>query len=259
MTVGPTDEYSDDEYPGIDCAGNATINLVGKNIVEVNKRGDAGIFVREGSTLTIGGTGSLEAYGGSQNNTSKGAGIGGYHIHGEKNGVNCGHIVINSGTITAVGNTGCAGIGSGRRASCDGITINGGTVTASNDGEAADIGSGQNGSCGNITISGGTVEATGGNNAAGIGSGYWGKFTSITITNGITSVKATRVVGDEEGYKPLPIGFGKNDRDNGSVTFGNRDMIFWGDLESIVNDDEYGGIHIEVSNDGDVWTLTPAP
>lgn len=63
MTIAPPNDYSSLEYPGIACAGNANINLVGKNVVEVNGRGDAGIFVPSGSTLTIEGEGSLEAYG----------------------------------------------------------------------------------------------------------------------------------------------------------------------------------------------------
>lgn len=63
MTIAPPNENPSLEYPGIACAGNANINLVGKNVVEVNGRGDAGIFVPSGSTLTIEGEGSLEAYG----------------------------------------------------------------------------------------------------------------------------------------------------------------------------------------------------
>lgn len=269
MTIAPPNEYSSLEYPGIACAGNANIILDGENVVKVNENADPGIFVPSGSTLTIGGTGSLEAYGGDFDSTSKGAGIGGYHIHGEEYGIDCGHIVINSGTVTAVGNTGCAGIGSGRRASCDGITINGGTVTASNDGEAAGIGSGHNGSCGDITISGGTVTATGGQNGAGIGSGNQGYCGNITIATSITSVTAMQ--GMKQEGSTDPIGKGVDATDLGTVTFGGVTVFdeygWYGPYTGEGYEGYYGGLTLSITSDDvdedpysvdmrTVWTLT---
>ncbi len=131
--------------PAIQCIGNATITLVGSNIVSTSKNGYPAIQAGpSGTTLTIQGTGSL----------------------------------------TATGGNGGAGIGSGEL-----------------------------GTCGDITISGGTVTATGGDMGAGIGSGFMGVFSSITITSGITSVTATMGTAAQ-----APIGRGDGDSTSGSVT-----------------------------------------
>ena len=170
-----------DKYPGIECKGSATINLMGTNQV-VGNNSDAGLSVPEGKTLTIQGDGSLTAQGG--NNA---AGIGSRYKG------SCGNIIISGGTVSATGGSLGAGIGSGSGSdsSCGNITISGGTVTATCSSEGAGIGSGSNASCGNITISGGTVTATS-NKGAGIGSGNKGKCGSITITDKVTSVTAVR-------------------------------------------------------------------
>ncbi len=138
--------------PAIKCEGDATITLVGSNTVSTSASGYPAIQAGpSGKTLTIQGSGSLTANGGSE----------------------------------------AAGIGSGYNSTCGAITISGGTVTASGGDLAAGIGSGQRGTCGDIIISGGTVDATGGDYGAGIGSGSGGQFSSISITAGITSVTAT--------------------------------------------------------------------
>lgn len=146
---------------GIVCKGSATITLVGTNNVSSSKSGCAGIQAGPaGSTLTIQGSGSL----------------------------------------TATGANGGAGIGSGESTTCGNIVIAGGTVTASGGVRSAGIGSGGNGSyCGDITISGGTVVANGDpassdntdSGGAGIGSGGGYRSSSagtvcgkITITGG---------------------------------------------------------------------------
>ena len=155
--------------PAIWCDGNATIVLTGTNTVTTSAEGQPAIFIPEGKTLTIQGTGSLTA-----NATGDGAaGIGGGYQGGTSYaGINCGNIIIESGTITATG-------------------------------IAAGIGSGNHGICGNITITGGTITATGGDNAAGIGGGFNASCGNITITSGVTSVEATM------GYKAgAPIGYG---------------------------------------------------
>lgn len=141
---------------GIICSGNATINLEGANTVIASTSHYPAVQVgATGKTLTIGGSGSLnaEAY-----NCAAGIG-GGWNV-------DCGNITINGGTITATGGINAAGIGSGQ-----------GNIT--------------NGSCGIITINGGTVTARGGLGAAGIGGGQYGRYGSIVISNGITSVTAT--------------------------------------------------------------------
>ena len=141
---------------GIICSGHATINLEGANTVIASTSHYPAVQVgATGKTLTIGGSGSLnaEAY-----NCAAGIG-GGWNV-------DCGNITINGGTITANGGINAAGIGSGQ-----------GNIT--------------NGSCGIITINGGTVTARGGLSAAGIGGGQYGRYGSIVISNGITSVTAT--------------------------------------------------------------------
>ena len=138
--------------PGIKCLGDATIILEGNNTV-MGGGTYAGIYVPEGKTLTIRGTGSLTVTGGSG-----GAGIGG------NNEGNCGSIVISGGTITATGGSGGAGIGLGYSSGC---------------------------AFGDITISGGTVTATGSGNAPGIG-GPYANFQNITITDGVTKVTVSK-------------------------------------------------------------------
>ena len=139
--------------------------------------GIGGSFGQSCGTITIRG-GIVEAMG------YLGAGIGcGY-------AGNCGDITISgSAKVTATGNEGGAGIGSGKgdlcgNSSCGAITISGSAnVTATGSGNAAGIGSGYvclglggdniESSCGAITISGSaTVTATGGEGGAGIGSGH---------------------------------------------------------------------------------------
>ena len=178
-------------YPGIECIGSATINLMGTNQVEGNF--SAGISVPKDETLTIQGGGTVTAKG-----SSDGAGIGG------KAEVSCGNIIISGGTVTATSSDGGAGIGSGKEGSCGNITISGGTVTAmSSDGGAsgAGIGSGFKASCGNITISGGNVTATGSGGGAGIGSGKEGSCGKITISGGTVTATSNKGAGIGSGHK----------------------------------------------------------
>ena len=153
------------QYAGIDCEGDATIILSGTNKVKGGAELKPAIYIPKDYTLTIRGSGSLEADG-----TGCGAGIGGGEIY------DCGNIVIAGGDITAKAGTESAAIGSGNNRSCGAITISGGTVTASTTGTGtgggAAIGSGDTGSCGTISISGGTVTATSSSWGAAIGSGY---------------------------------------------------------------------------------------
>jgi hypothetical protein len=173
--------------PAIWCDGNATIVLTGTNTVTTSAEGQPAIFIPEGKTLTIQGTGSLTA----ESTNNGGAGIGGGYQGGiSYAGINCGNIIIESGTVTATGKA--AGIGGGAYGTCGTITINGGTVTATGGQFAAGIGSGYNGTCGNITISSGvtSVEATMGYEAgAPIGNGKNGSCGSISI-DGTTSWSA---------------------------------------------------------------------
>lgn len=200
------------------CNGNADINLVGTNSITAPANYAAVQIGDEGTTLTISGTGSLNAVGGSDG----GAGIGtGLAQDEEKTG---GNITINGGTINATGGSFGAGIGCGQAYSktennnatnkCGNISITGGTVTATGGLTAAGIGTGTatinyenkfaSTVCGDILITGGTVTANGDVAAAGIGTGSVttimgtgsAKCGAITITSDVTKVTATK--GDDD-------------------------------------------------------------
>ena len=212
------------KWAGLTCAGDATIILADGSTNTVNGfyQDYPGIFIAEGKTLTIQGSGSLTAtsggsikssgagIGGAQNiacgnivieggtvtATSGGGSDGGAGIGGGKNGL-CGAISI-SGTanVTATGGPGGAGIGSGSGGTVGAISISGtANVTATGGSDGAGIGSGNSGTVsGTISIEGGTVTAKGGGkygHGAGIGSGYHGSCNTINIGSGITQVVAT--------------------------------------------------------------------
>lgn len=192
-------------WAGISCEGDANIILSGTNRVKGFHIHYPGIHIAEGNTLTIDGTGSLNA-----SSNGQGSGIGGGYA------ISNGNIVIEGGTITATGGQYATGIGG------DGgyITISGGTITARGGGTGAGIGTRNGGDCGDITISGGTVTAYGGKSAAGIGGGSNGsRCGDITITSGVTRVTATK--GD---LAPCSIGKGKDNPSQtctcGTVTIG---------------------------------------
>ena len=205
---------ADDSY--IDCEGDATIILESENSICAAKNNPA-IWVNEGKTLTIKGTGSLDA-----ENVGYAAGIGG----GET--LPCGNIVIESGTIVAKGGESASGIGSGghdadgigatvaeqyAETTCGNIEIKGGHITATGDSYGAGIGCGGRGTCGNITITGGTIIATGGEqDSAGIGGANASICGKITITGG--TVTAT-------GHWGCPgIGMGSNGTATDQTTCG---------------------------------------
>ncbi|MBQ2061303.1 MAG: hypothetical protein II458_01345 [Oscillospiraceae bacterium] len=124
------------------------------------------------------------------------------------------NIVINGGTVTAVGGGSGAGIGCVHDST---VTINGGTVTAT--GGTSDGGVGAAGIGGNyvnmkpgtIIINGGTVTAKGGDGTnanragAGIGGASGGFGGSITISGGI--VNATGGLNGGSGIGPGAISF----------------------------------------------------
>ena len=243
------------DYAGLNCLGNATIIL--KNGTTNTVKGFGvdypGIHIPSGYTLTIQGTGTLNA---SSIDYSYSAGIGGGNM------INCGNITINSGTIIATcGRYESAGIGSGKLSSCGDITINGGTITATGGNGysgrgGAGIGSGYASSCGNITINGGIVMATGGDHATGIGSGAHSSCGNITIKNTVTSVTATK--GSDA---PNSIGSGYSCTSCGTVKFGDATVYngsAWSPNPMVAGN--YGGLTLAIStttNTNDTWTLTP--
>ena len=191
-------------HAGITLLGDATILLKGDNAVTGSERGYAGIYVPYGSTLTIDGTGSLEASSGNMDSGSAttrwACGIGANNNLGNENKIQyqSGNIVINGGTITAIGGNQSAGIGSSLYGCCGYITINGGTVTAKCElYYGAGIGGGRQGSFGDITIrSGAQVTATRGGGSpapSSIGQGsvenYPHSFGTVTIEDGANVIQ----------------------------------------------------------------------
>lgn len=172
------------QWAGITLEGDGTIVLEGINKVKNGYEAYPGIYVPENKTLTIYGSGSLDA-----SSNGYGAGIGSGYDYSS-----CGNITINGGTINATGGKNGAGIGSGYKSSCGNIIISGGIVDAAGGYGSSGIGSGYSySSCGSITVNGGTVNATGGENAAGIGSGYSNSSCgNITIKNTVVKVEATK-------------------------------------------------------------------
>ena len=143
-----------------------------------------GIYIPQGSTLTIYAQSDGETAGKIVSHPSDGAAIGG------KSGNDNGNIVIHGGNIEAEGTDFCAGIGSNDGQTGGTITIYGGTITAKGGDGGAAIGGGRNCSGGTITINGGTITANGPTDSetneygAGIGGGDYGDGGNITINGG---------------------------------------------------------------------------
>ena len=156
---------------GIDCKGDAVVILLGDNTMS----GVTGIYVPPGKTMTIRGLGTLTASG------TTGIGAWGYN--------SCGNIVIEGGTIVALGSA--AGIGCAYYGHCGNITITGGDITATASQNKTDdyaaIGTGNDaryGHCGDITIGLGITKVVAtkspkASNCIGIGTG--GSYGVVTI------------------------------------------------------------------------------
>ena len=224
VTITSIPDDPSHKWAGINCPGDATIVLASgtTNTVKGGDRMYPGIYIAPDKTLTIEGSGTLDAR--SNGNYPDGAGIGGgYNIA-------CGNIVIKGGNITAAGGRGAAGIGGGFKSSTGDaswgyITISGGNITATG-GQistgtsgtiygGAGIGSGGGTSyrCGQINITGGTINATGGQNAAGIGGGSDSSCGGITISGGTVDVYG--------GQNAVAIGTGVRVTSNGAPFCGN--------------------------------------
>ncbi len=165
----------------------------------------AGIHVAEGASLTIDGTGTLNAVSKEVTSASEpfdktlGAGIGG-------NG--------GTETITTEDNAGS-------------ITIEGGTINAKSEGDGAGIGGGwtngsAHGSFRSITINGGKVTAESGGNGAGIGCGCWAaEMGTININGGEIHAKSASPANQSYaiGYAHRGTDFESNVSVEGGVIF----------------------------------------
>jgi len=257
-------------------SGNVNLVLNGENTVEGNS-GYAGIYIASDASLTISGSGVLNAKGGDGLKTydlpanlqvgsqkkgyvGGGAGIGGngllvgaYDDIPILGLVNCfGNITINGGTINATG---------------------GGIPNYTNNGAGAGIGAGGtssssgmgNISSGNVHINGGTVNAIGGNGqsnsltggGAGIGTGgvtgdYWDPYNNnvkVSISGGTINATGTA---DGAG-----IGGGAN-TDGGiiEITGGTIKAIGGYEVEGGEQYSKYGGAGIGGGDCGGVTSIT---
>ena len=104
-------------WAGLTCLGDATIILAGRNFVRGFYKNFPGVYVPPGCTLTIKGSGSLDA-----DSNGMAAGIGGGY------NVSCGNIDIQGGWVYAYGGDYAAGIGGGNGGNCGDINIGAGVV-----------------------------------------------------------------------------------------------------------------------------------
>ncbi|MBO7557366.1 MAG: InlB B-repeat-containing protein [Bacteroidaceae bacterium] len=170
---------------GIICQGTATITLVGENSV-TGLNYKAGIQVGDsGTTLTIKGNGSLTATG---DWGSAGIGTGAVYEGSET----FGNIVIEGGSISVYGGNRSAGIGTGY--------VYKGSVTL-----------------GDITIEGGSITAKGGDDGAGIGTGAVDGGGRVTLGN--ITIEGGSITANGGYYYGAGIGTGEVF--NGTVTLVN--------------------------------------
>ena len=259
---------------------NVTLVLKGENYLEASGN-HPGIWVQEGSSLTIEGDGSLVVYAG---NTTAGFGAAG--IGGGYNESAFGDITINSGSVEAHGRAGGAGIGGGYKlgsgTQTGDVTITGGFVQAYGGSvigsSGAGIGAGENADYdGTITISGGVVRAMGGNeNKSSIGGGGSllgstdnGTFT--TGTNGNAVIAAPWGIGDTSDVanwdcilleptreSTSEIQFVKYDAATNTITFDGGTPRVYGDVEAdysiTINSPASLRIETDIDHDGDPST-----
>ncbi|MDR3208165.1 MAG: hypothetical protein LBT60_07555, partial [Oscillospiraceae bacterium] len=178
--------------PPLSILGNSqvTLTLAGTSTLE-NTNGtagnNAGISVPSGTTLIVGGSGTLNANGGAS-----GAGIGGGNA-------TAGSVTINGGTINAKGGANGAGIGGGGNGAAGALTINGGTVNATGGTNAAGIGGANGGAAGTLNIaSAATVRAYAIGVYPGIqvpagGNAGNGFYVNAKLDTGITQAAALKV------------------------------------------------------------------
>ena len=200
-TVNVTGSGTVTFYKRITISGTVTLNL-GTGATLTASRG---IAVNEGHSLTIDGTGTLNAN--IANKQYNDAAIGG------NNGSNAGTIIINGGNINANGIYNGAAIGGGYKGNGGIITITGGNITATAAGnKSAGIGGGLEGNAGTISITGGVINVSCGKFGAGIGGGATNDSTRPAGGGGTIAISGGQItVISSGGYG---IGAGKSDYGN---------------------------------------------
>ena len=197
--------------------------------LEINR--SASSTAADGAAVSVSGNSSIELDG--KNTISSGMGHAGIEKADDNGTMTIKDDNNVSGSLTANGGFGGAGIGGGNNADGSDITITGGTIIANGGSGGAGIGGGSSsysggGNGSDITISGGNVTANGGTAGAGIGGGDGdnangsnkksdstggGRGSNITISGKNTIVKA------EGGAEAAGIGGGRSgDADTIEIT-----------------------------------------
>ena len=162
----------------------ASLSLVGQNILSSNY--DRGIHLPTGTTIVMGGNGSLHTAGYVLGMGSFGTppGIGGG-----------GEIRMNSGQVTATGGN-ATGDGSVAGVGIQGnITMNGGHLTATGGNATGDWSVAGVGIQGNITMNGGHLTATGGSVQGDNSSAEVGIYGNVTVNSGIMAATGGSATG----------------------------------------------------------------
>ena len=220
----------------VSVSGNVELYITGTNILRSGWERAGLEKADDDGTLTIDGTGSLEAYGGNE-----AAGIGSRANNNVRN------IVINGGTITAecTGDDG-AGIGGGHSGKAENITINGGVVTATGGEWGFGIGSGYDESSllsTTITITGGTVKAIAKNPGAAIGA--LASANDLNMTGGSLTVQKSN---DRWGWIISPSStIGEVDKNSltGAITYldQNGNVVDTANWDITVNETAVNGVN----------------
>ena len=220
----------------VSVSGNVELYITGTNILRSGWERAGLEKADDDGTLTIDGTGSLEAYGGNE-----AAGIGSRANNNVRN------IVINGGTITAecTGDDG-AGIGGGHSGKAENITINGGVVTATGGEWGFGIGSGYDESSllsTTITITGGTVKAIAGKQGAAIGA--LASANDLNMTGGSLTVQKSN---DRLGWIISPSStIGEVDKNSltGAITYldQNGNVVDTANWDITVNETAVNGVN----------------
>ena len=199
VNISPANAGTNDGYSGIDLASGATLNITlqsgSSNVINggTSQSGSPGpgIHVPAGSTLTIGGEGSLQVQGASRGGLAA-VGIGGKVSASDAGGA-CGNVIILGGTITVQGGTPTSGgenaavdigggaAGNGNGGNCNTVII----LTSVNSNGSLEIGGGAGAGVGGSKGSDGQGIRPSGDNTYTV----WGNLTlpcDLTIPEGAT-------------------------------------------------------------------------
>ncbi len=235
---------------GTDCAGlqcpeGASLSITGSGSLTAeggtNGSGIGGGNYQNAGSITIGAESDVTASGGEY-----GAGIGGGYYG------NSGTIVVAGGQVIARGGRCGAGIGSGFYADGGGtISVTGGTVTATGGDTGAGLGGGNSTGGGTVTIEGGTVTAKGGGDAAAIGGGIFEGGGDVRITGGLVFAQG--------GAGQHDIGPGANGSGGTLEISGTADVLLRND--SCVEPADTAHTHLTVTEltDGKVYGIITLP